>query len=1342
MDAGCPRSPGEGSSAGAGAAAAAAAPESSGADCLMEYESDDNEFADSFYGGSQVGANGDEDDGNESIFGGGGGVTREVFAGSEWFIGKGSMAEQRKYATSMGHTFLTARDLSASNGTKAWGSYASGDAFFEHLMRLDYRNRHFYEIVTGPNPVRFWLDIEFCAGAEEGEGIRAGLHNMLSEFLYHTFFRDVAAGRPIMIWGTSSRWDRGKNAYKHSYQLRVPNLIFPCNHTKGLLAQVVKGLARALLSKGLFRDPAKVSTSMLDTGVYTTNRSVRTPFSTKKADSTFTCLRLMRDVGDGVLVKNDEASEFHVFMVQPTEFEWNAGVLPGLVRVAVENLIIRVPSLDIEEAVTAPDLAGRRGSGFCPGCGVGIRAVVSADIDDGESVVGAVGDAGEGCGGGMGGNGGVSGVGGVGGVSGVGGVGGVGGGVAGDDGGGGNGDARKRGRGVTRAGGAERGRARKRGRGGSRGASGGRRGGDGGNGGNGGDDEGVALDANGEPFDVNESGPAQPPLRGGRSNDVRQGENFDHVGEVIECLSLLGCKHVDAYEDWQGILFAVKNRCGMNEEVISAFVEWSRKGHSFPGEASVRNAYSNTARRDGSDGLPYRGVKSLRLAAQADPVIVFKEACCAFDEQVQDGAPLTFSSFVDRVDAARTDWRAFVRVCSLLWEDEFESTHWFVTTEFYEKQKMEDDLADLGSRVQSLWNQPRTAGPRFIGFTEEFIRRRIAWPHFVVDVLPEMLAREHKCEVVITHFHWDRQDALEVHYETRLNGSSTPALHSMKFDVRKGVGNRGIQSISYKPFFIGGGGNDASKRAPAYGPAQSVQWVQFLLENSSIRNVVLVGDDDTLFLYNEHDRLWRFFDSTNRKHFLPILTRFFQSAMRKYVQLAELRMFADWGTEAFLKELRAIDAMFGDMSFQARVLDVLMTVQDMTVEAANTFNVHKALIPCKNGVLDIRTRKLREYLKEDYFTYKLPCEWDPSADTTFARDFVRSLFPYHTDDYERYIFRWFGYCISGYTYMQMLVFFIGYGRNGKSELTGVMEKLLGKVGYARVSYDSLCARSSAPNEEMYAARLSRMWQVDENDGDRKMNFAQLKSITGEDSFRVRQLYGHQVVVKPLAKLNFCVNKPPRMDPSDRFLERVSLARRLSFIECPMQFLELRPQFRNDRELEQLKEEMGAEKFAKCTSQINPDIRRQLEQHLNGFFRLCIEAFSPFVEPKADGTERMDKIPVPECMQVLLDQMMRSNEGVKAHSFLSERYDYGVEGVVPVGSMYREYLRYSSLSEQAFTQQRFCRDLESWIQENRSRNGAVPVSIQGTGKRKRVVGIEARVGVVDSGGGGGDGGGSV
>lgn len=233
--------------------------------------------------------------------------------------------------------------------------------------------------------------------------------------------------------------------------------------------------------------------------------------------------------------------------------------------------------------------------------------------------------------------------------------------------------------------------------------------------------------------------------------------------------------------------------------------------------------------------------------------------------------------------------------------------------------------------------------------------------------------------------------------------------------------------------------------------------------------------------------------------------------------------------------------------------------------------------------------------------------WDPDADTTAPSTFIKSLFPYNTEDIFNFVTCWLGYCMTGMTFMQICTFMIGYGSNGKSKLTQIMEQILGPVAFAKVSYEALCQKCDRPNEELYEARNARMWQIDENSDDTVLNFVMIKKISGEDGMHVRRLYGHQVKVPPRAKLNFAVNKNPKLPSSNTVKEQSSLSRRFVYLDCPMQFVDFTENGKDAKKIEAFRQEFTTEHFNKCVAQVDLNMDAKLKTMLGGFFRLFVGA---------------------------------------------------------------------------------------------------------------------------------------
>jgi hypothetical protein len=247
----------------------------------------------------------------------------------------------------------------------------------------------------------------------------------------------------------------------------------------------------------------------------------------------------------------------------------------------------------------------------------------------------------------------------------------------------------------------------------------------------------------------------------------------------------------------------------------------------------------------------------------------------------------------------------------------------------------------------------------------------------------------------------------------------------------------------------------------------------------------------------------------------------------------------------------------------------------------------------------------------------------------------------------------------------------------------LQENLLGQTGYAKVPYESLCQRGTAPNEDVFAARNARMWQVDENDGNEYLNMAVIKRVSGEDSISCRALYGHVVEIPPRAKLNFGVNKPPKLPPAKDLVEQFALLRRFVYIDCAMNFLDLTPESKDTARVEELRARLAPADFTLCVRQVDVNLDDKLRRMRSGFLRLFAAAIhSRFEAGVFMGLE------IPQCIQQQSLRMMQCNAGFDAVEFLSGTYEGGVSGEILVRDMYQRFLREMNLREDNYRASRF------------------------------------------------------
>lgn len=105
-------------------------------------------------------------------------------------------------------------------------------------------------------------------------------------------------------------------------------------------------------------------------------------------------------------------------------------------------------------------------------------------------------------------------------------------------------------------------------------------------------------------------------------------------------------------------------------------------------------------------------------------------------------------------------------------------------------------------------------------------------------------------------------------------------------------------------------------------------------------------------------------------------------------------------------------------------------------------------VPCRNGLIDVKTRE-RLPLTSDYFgTVGIPVDYDPDAGEPVEwMKFLRSLWPPDEDGVDaaeiRVLQQWFGYVLSGRLDLQKMLLLVGAPRCGKGTIARILRALVG-----------------------------------------------------------------------------------------------------------------------------------------------------------------------------------------------------------------------------------------------------------------------------------------------------------
>ena len=241
------------------------------------------------------------------------------------------------------------------------------------------------------------------------------------------------------------------------------------------------------------------------------------------------------------------------------------------------------------------------------------------------------------------------------------------------------------------------------------------------------------------------------------------------------------------------------------------------------------------------------------------------------------------------------------------------------------------------------------------------------------------------------------------------------------------------------------------------------------------------------------------------------------------------------------------------------------------------FDKQSWLLPCKNGVIDLRTGELRPGRPGDYLLKASPIEFkglkEPAPDWEQALD---DIFLGNAEMVQ-FIQRLLGYSLIGEVIEHILPVFWGQGRNGKGTILEVLHNVLGELAspiQSELLLDQGRAKSSSgPSPDIMALRGLRLAFASESDEGRRFSPSKVKWLSGGDTLVGRHPHDkYEVTFKPTHTLFLMTNNRPNAPSEDfAFWERVLL------IHFQVSFVRREPRSENERPADpDLKNRLAAE----------------------------------------------------------------------------------------------------------------------------------------------------------------------
>jgi putative DNA primase/helicase len=214
------------------------------------------------------------------------------------------------------------------------------------------------------------------------------------------------------------------------------------------------------------------------------------------------------------------------------------------------------------------------------------------------------------------------------------------------------------------------------------------------------------------------------------------------------------------------------------------------------------------------------------------------------------------------------------------------------------------------------------------------------------------------------------------------------------------------------------------------------------------------------------------------------------------------------------------------------------------------------LLPCKNGVVNLKTGKMEPGRQADYLKTACLVSYNPDAKRAAWDQFIYDIFNGKTEliDYVQCLI---GYGMTGITREDVLPIFYGHGRNGKTIFFEILKAVLGDLAHKTKTSTLLDSgrtqASGSADADLSAFRGKRLiWAAETNDGSR-LNVGKIKELTGSDTLNAREPFARRAVeFRPTHLLCLITNNLPYATASDYALwERVALIPfKMAFVKDP------------------------------------------------------------------------------------------------------------------------------------------------------------------------------------------------
>lgn len=200
------------------------------------------------------------------------------------------------------------------------------------------------------------------------------------------------------------------------------------------------------------------------------------------------------------------------------------------------------------------------------------------------------------------------------------------------------------------------------------------------------------------------------------------------------------------------------------------------------------------------------------------------------------------------------------------------------------------------------------------------------------------------------------------------------------------------------------------------------------------------------------------------------------------------------------------------------------------------------LLPVKNGILDLRLRRISPFPADEAWLTCSDATYDPDATCPRWTQFIKEITG-GAEDKALFLQEIAGYCLTSSNALHKAFVFLGNGRNGKSVFTKIIGDVLGKT-----MRDNLTLEDFQKEFELYTLENKRLNVIDEID-DNYFKSSVFKRVVSGSEISANRKYKTSRKFTPHVKILFTVNTFPRINDTS-----LAVYERLEFVGFNEKFI--------------------------------------------------------------------------------------------------------------------------------------------------------------------------------------------